>query len=439
MINTPRLYSIFLAALLGISLSQPARSDEPLDQGKQRLGAGDPLGAYTLLEPLEAERSGEPAYDLLLGLAALDSGKYTRAIFALERVLAVEPGNARARAEIARAYLLIGENRAAREEFEKVKQQDIPPGVTESIDHLLAMILRAENRNKPSLRGHLELTAGTDSNVNSSTDATTVAVPALGIATLNANSVQTSDTFATLAGGLAYRHPVSNGHFLTGNLNASIRQNQNDTQFDTSSVDGSFGWQFARGKNTVSLVLAGSSFQRDSEDLRDTASLNAQWQHDYTAISQATLFFQYIDITYPGQEIRDVDRVVLGAGYAQAVRPRTVVFGSLYGGAEMEKADNVQHLGHKLAGVRLGTQHRLDDKWSLLANVGYEGRRYGGLEPLFTEKRSDDQLEASLGLGWQFHQNWRIGARASYIENDSNIPVFEYTREVYSINLRLDF
>ena len=438
--TTPlRFRSILLAGLFYLGLNSPAWADAILDQGRQLLDAGDAQAAYALLEPLEAERMGEPNFDFLLGLAALDAGKNTRAVFALERVLALQPGNARARAEIARAYLQMGERRAARDEFEKVKLQDIPQDVSATIDRLLAMIQRAENRDKPQLKGFLDLTVGNDSNVNSSTDATTVAVPALGIATLNPNSVQTGDTFATLAGGLSYRYPIGAGHFATGNLAASGRRNDHDSQFDTHSLDGALGWQFARGKTTLNVALTGSKFERDGDDLRDTIGLNAQWQHDYDAIRQATLFGQYLDISYPGQTIRDVDRFVVGAGYAEAVRSRTVVFGSLYGGQEREKAANVRHLGHTLGGLRLGSQHRFDDQWSMLASLGYENRRYGDIEPLFDDRRTDHQVEAALGVNWQFSPEWRLGLRGTWVENESNIPVFDYRRDVYSMNLHFDF
>ena len=87
--------------------------------------------AFQLLEPHEQARAGDPAYDYLLGIAAIDSGELTRGVFALERVLAVNPNHAQARAEIARAYFLMGENKVARQEFEQVKQAR-PPAVAGS-------------------------------------------------------------------------------------------------------------------------------------------------------------------------------------------------------------------------------------------------------------------------------------------------------------------
>lgn len=60
---------------------------------------------------------------VLLNLAHLAHG-----IFALEQVLAAQPDNVLACAEIARVYLMPGELRTSRQEFETVsKSEDLPP------------------------------------------------------------------------------------------------------------------------------------------------------------------------------------------------------------------------------------------------------------------------------------------------------------------------
>jgi hypothetical protein len=57
--------------------------------------ANQPARAFELLSAREVERAGDPDFDLALGIAANLSGEFTRAIFALERVLAVQPDNPR--------------------------------------------------------------------------------------------------------------------------------------------------------------------------------------------------------------------------------------------------------------------------------------------------------------------------------------------------------
>lgn len=123
--KTPKVALLALLALLpGFALA-----DELTDRAKTLLEQNKATEAFALLDTEENVRAGEVSYDLLLGVSALESGQNTRAVFALERVLAVEPNNARARAEIARAYLAMGDTTAARQEFESVQKQGVPPEV----------------------------------------------------------------------------------------------------------------------------------------------------------------------------------------------------------------------------------------------------------------------------------------------------------------------
>jgi len=93
---------------------------------------------------MEPQRAGDPQFDYLLGIAALDAGDPQRAVFALERVLAQQPDNALARAEIARAFYAMGEREAARQEFEAVRKYAIPEEAKATVDRFLSAIAAAE-------------------------------------------------------------------------------------------------------------------------------------------------------------------------------------------------------------------------------------------------------------------------------------------------------
>src|SRR5687767_6269180 len=123
---------IALAAWAGVALA-----DALTDRAKHLLEQRQARQAYELLLPQEAARAGDPEFDYLLGLAAIDAGEPERGVFALERVLALQPANHVARAEIARAYLALGERDAARREFETVRRQPVPEGVRTTIDRFL--------------------------------------------------------------------------------------------------------------------------------------------------------------------------------------------------------------------------------------------------------------------------------------------------------------
>src|SRR4051812_25986551 len=98
-------------AALGLVLASTfafAQADAAVERAKQLLAAGNAKEAFATLDPLQATYAGQPEFDYLLGVAALDSGRIDDAIIAFERVLAVMPNHAGARMDLARAYYAAG-------------------------------------------------------------------------------------------------------------------------------------------------------------------------------------------------------------------------------------------------------------------------------------------------------------------------------------------
>ncbi len=96
---------IFLTLLL-LTATCTALADEVLQKAQGLLDGGNAQAAFSLLKPLEESRAGDPAFDYLLGLSAIESGQPLDAVFALERAVEADPTSGPARAELARAYLL---------------------------------------------------------------------------------------------------------------------------------------------------------------------------------------------------------------------------------------------------------------------------------------------------------------------------------------------
>ena len=66
----------------GLLAAGGVRADAITDNAKALLDKGDAKAAYALLEPLEPQRAGDPDYDFLLGLSALETGKTLRILMA---------------------------------------------------------------------------------------------------------------------------------------------------------------------------------------------------------------------------------------------------------------------------------------------------------------------------------------------------------------------
>jgi tetratricopeptide (TPR) repeat protein len=424
-------------------VAEIATREKLLQDAGRLIKSGKATEAYALLAPQQSERAGDPDYDYLLGLAALDSGKPNEAIFALERVLAVDPNHLQARAEIARAYFATGETVASQQEFETVQKQNPPREVNATIQKFLDAIERGRAGERTMVRGYLEATLGDDSNVNSATGSNQVAIPAFGgaIATLNATGAKLSDTFASASGGINIRHALSPEWAVFGGASFSQRMNSSWDIFDTGGIDGNVGVNLTKGADSYSAALQLQSFDVDNKSYRDGTGMTLQWQRSLDNSSQASTYFQYTDLHYPGQDVRDADRYVLGVAYASALAGEyaPVIYVGGYVGDEREQRSGVPHLGHELYGVRAGGEMKINAQTRLFGSVSGESRRYGGTDPLFLVGRKDTQADLKIGVSYVFAKQWTVTPQFSYTNNDSNIVINNYDRTVLSIGVRRDF
>ncbi len=157
---------------LGLAGTLLALPSWALDVGalRQAYESGRAQQAYDLaLIDLE-EGEGDPAFDFYYGVAAIDSGHLNEGVFALERVLLVQPGHLRARLELARGYFLLREDSRAQQEFKAVLAQNPSENVRANVQRFMDAIRLREGRYRPTSSAFVEAGFGHDTNVSSSTE-----------------------------------------------------------------------------------------------------------------------------------------------------------------------------------------------------------------------------------------------------------------------------
>ncbi len=403
---------------------------------------GQAQQAFDRLAAVETERAGDPDFDTVLGIAANDTGQFTRAVFALERALTVQPANARARAELGRALFALKDNQAARQVLQETKRENIPADVARRIDDFLLAIDRNEEAARSSIKAYIETSYGSDSNINSGPSNANVAVPALGglVFTLSPTGVKLKDDFYSVGAGISGRYVTENPRLsLIGSAAGNYRFNLDHNNFDTNQFDITAGASYRVDKDEFTAVAQVGTYAADNSPVRNQRGMVGEWTHRPDVASQWSTYLQLSTLRYPGQSLRDAERYVLGTSYATVLRSGLLVFGGGYFGVEDERASGVPHLGHRLVGLRAGLQQPLNADIDLFASVGFENRRYGGSDPLFLVTRSDRQSTLNLGLNWVPAVTWRVTPQLSLLKTSSNIAISDFTKRVLSVTVRKDF
>lgn len=418
-----------------------AEVDALVINARSMLARGQAQQAFDLLAAEETPRAGDPDFDTVLGIAANETGQFTRAVFALERALAVQPENSRARAELGRALFAVGDTRASRKVLLETRRENIPQGAADTIDQFLQAIDRTEEAARSSVKPYLEATFGYDTNINSGPGNPNVAVPLFGgaVFTLSPAGVKTSDSFLTLGGGVSGRYVVDPRWSLIGNLSGNTRINAKYNDFNTTQIDINAGASYRYEKNEFSGVAQFGTYTVGGSRARDQQGVVGEWTYRPDGFQQWSTYLQWGKLSYPAQSVRDADRMVLGTSYAYAFRDGLLVFAGGYLGSEKEDAAGVPHLGHKMMGLRVGAQKSLRENLALFASVSYEDRKYGGVDPLFLVTRHDKQANLNLGLNWVPAKFWRITPQLSLTSVKSNVAISDFSKNVLSVTVRRDF
>ena len=438
-LRSPTLRSL----LVLISLSGACyAADGALESASELMRKGEPARAFALLEPLEPQRAGEPAFDYMLGIAALDANKPTRAVFALERVVALQPDNQLARAELARAYLALHELDRSREEFERVASGPLPDAARQAVDRYLSLFRRQPGVAK-RVTGYTAFTFGYDSNVNSATDRGALVLPLLGPdpVVLRESGVEQEDAFGVLEVAVDIRLAMTpRFEWFAGGF-AKGHWPRRETIFRTSTFQGYAGFASQVGNNRFSLSTLAEHFQLNADAFRNAYGMSGQWRYTFSSGTSASAYVQATRLSYPQQRVRNANRIGAGLSiahtFATAFNP--TVFGAVYGGTEAELASGAPHLGHDFVGLRAGVQAALSDRLLLSADASYEQRKYDGADPFFLRSRDDRRFGVSIGLRYAAAKSWSIGPRIEYSRSDSNIPLDDYRRTVASVEVRYEF
>ena len=434
--------ALLMSAGLLCSVSAMAEMDALVKSALEMVQKGQAAQAFEQLSAQEDKRAGDPDFDTALGIAANETTQYTRAIFALERVLSVQPDNARARAELARALFAVGDTKAARTLLNQTRAQGVPADVGRTIDQFIQAIDKVEADAQSNYKVYAEAGFGYDSNINSGPASSSVAVPVLGglVLALNPSGIKTSAAYATLGAGLSGRMNLAPRWSLVGNAGVSTRlHGGGNSAVNSDQWDINIGPSYTVEPNEFSLVAQSGSTRVNNTTLRTQNGFIGEWNYRGDAASQLGTYIQRSRLHYPSQTARDADRTVLGTSYSQPFKGGIVAFGGIYAGTEEVRDSTVPHLGHRLWGLRGGIQKTLSDDLSLQFGVSHENRTFAGTDPIFLVVREDAQTNFSLGAAWKPAKSWRVIPLLTFTRSASNIAINDYSKTTLSVTARREF
>lgn len=436
--------AVVLCLLLGVraAVCLPQALDNPvLGQADALVREGKAEEAWQLLAPLERQHAGQPDFDYLLGIAALESGRPNRATFILERVITVNPGHLAARLEMARAYFALRDFERAEREFSMILNSAPPAGIRSLSESYLGRLRQAAQPEGAGFAGYAELTVGRDSNVSAAAAQGSVFIPGLGAEFIPDPQFQRRpDDFLALGAGFEYAHPMRADLGLVAGADFRQRWHSDAAAFDARAVE--LGATFIHRldeRNAMQYSVRHDHYELDNTRYRDTQSLGAQWSRSLSLRTRIAVSGQGYRIRYRSEDVKasSSDLLAAGASATHVLQQSTLTTatGAVYFGSDNAVAGRADG-DRRILGLSLGLQRQVLPRVHGYLRVSVLSSDYETQNADFGLTRRDRQRDAALGLGWEFAQGWLLRPQVARTANRSNLALNEYRRTETSVTLR---
>lgn len=433
------------AAALALMLWQaPAFGASALvDDLRTLVDAGRFQEAYILAQEGLFENEGDPEFDFLYGLAAMESGRPDIAVFAFERIAFLYPNQRRVKLELARAYFMANNLTAATTLFNEVLATNPEPNVQANINAFLAAIEERENAVRSSLNWFVNSNLGVDSNINSATELGVISTP-IGDVELNPNGQSIDDEYLDLGGGFVYSHPLDKNRSFAVNGTFNKHDNFQTSRFDldTLALEGSYA--VIADNTRLSGALRHQRVLLDDEGFQHSTSLLGSWQRNAgngwsQAVTGALTAVRYADSAEsPNNSLRDVNQALVSAilGKAQGRFLHNV---SVYVGDEQSVKDEGDNNAQRFYGVAFSEQYQLLPEHTPFIRMSLHQSDNKARDPVFNVEREDRTFSATIGWIWRYNSQFNVNTDVTWTENDSNIDLYEYDRVKYQTGFRYNF
>lgn len=419
-----------LACALLVLHAAAVASSPDLSRARQLVGEGRYQDAYELLQPFADSSKDDAVFGLLLGEAALRTGRPQQARALFERSLALQPDSVEAHLGLGRAYLALGDYARAKIEFETVLRfDDLPPDL-ESQAEIYAEAARAYAEGLRLLASGYAMLGYGNYRIGS------------------AGGGPRNDAFFAARIGGRLNYELDDAYALVGSLDYRFRN------YDEASRrnDSDLRWNGAVSRNVGEGNwiggLRGRVSYRGDGIYRNDFGAYGQYRLRLDPDNQVSAGLELRQRRYPSNSrLRERTRNIVEAtaGWTHSFLDGKASF-SLDGQAGREFNTQRPDGDANFFGLSPSLNFSITENLGGFAFFWWQNDRYNierlgepGDRLVGIGTRNDNLYEVGGGLTWQFAPNWSLNPEILYIRDSSNILAAKYSSTEIWVTLRLDF
>ena len=385
------------------------------------------------------------------GMYLKEKGDLFPAIEAFNSILRSQPSLNRVRLELAVAYYRAMNYEESKRQAEMVlKDPNIPESVRLSILAFLAQVKKDEEdflTKRQVFEPSVSFGLLYDSNVNAGPAESIIQVTDITL-TLTPQSVRQSDWAAFLSAGLTHRYQFPDsvrigdkvGRFIwISEANAYRKQYFREEDFNLDVLSLSTGpslmvlqaWR-------ASLIGRVDYLRLSDENLAWYLSLSpsVSWQYKNSEFTWDALILNR-DFTEDVDAGRDSIYLSTGLYYGYLFKEGKY---AVQAGARVFQEDaDFNRFSNDGTEILIGVNMVAWANGSVYARASQKDIDYDGKEPVFAESRNERERRYEIGFNHLFRENvlkeWKLSGSYAYTENDSNVDIYNYRRDVTAVSL----
>lgn len=396
--------------------------------------------AWKTAQSLKDTYEGDPRFDFFYGVAALETGNYDQAVFALDRVVVHHPGIIRPRLELARAYLKLNNDQAALKEFRDVLQLNPPARVRQKVNAYIQQLgKRSAQARQSVLNGMATITVGYDSNMNAGVGESIINTPIFGNVTLKDSAVAQDSAFTEVQGQAAYRYIQSPDRtwFVKGKL--GHKRYAQSKAFSTSEGELEVGTTLTQGQLQYQVSARHQALYVDEKAYNSSNALEGVIARDLSNGHVVAASLTLEDIKNKQQALQDNQRIQATGQYRFTTGNNTRHQVDIFAGHEHPEEEAGRRFSRDMVGGGYSAVHTWNSRHSSSVGLNVQQRQHQAKDPIYNQKRKDTRVTLQIGHQIRVSKNTSVFAEAGHTDNDSNLGLYDTDKRYVKTGINYHF
>ncbi|KAF7785573.1 hypothetical protein PRUB_a4267 [Pseudoalteromonas rubra] len=423
--------------LVGLHTSAALAATTPLTKLQSALEQGQYEQAYALALAQFDTAAGEPAFDFLYARAALETGHYNEAVFALERVLAAKPNHQPSLYLLGLTYNKQKNYSQAATTLNSLLNTPLSDEFRQRVTRALEAIEGNLASLKQELKHRVSLALGHDSNVNSGTTDDRIVIGGLPIL-LDETSREASDSFARASYRFDGRWQQTQHQAWRANLQISDQRHQDSDQFDRTQLSANLSYIQDIAAFQLHLGAQLGVMSLDSETYQQDAGVFSALRYAINEHWAATVNMSAFNLNNVRDSSLDSRLYTSGLALSRATRNWLLRLSAGYTWQPARTPEG-EHFARDYSHFSASVVYRLNDAHRLNAKVQYRDIEHRAAHPFFLQVRDETLHIAHLGWHYQITPDWSLETKLAYYDKDSSLQLYSYDRTEWSLGVHYDF